>query len=71
MAMPTFALGAADVRAGRSYRDGYQSWNINQMWAYERGRAWARMVPATVVLKRGGKITTAALQWVHVFKDII
>jgi hypothetical protein len=27
MASPEFALGVADARAGRPYRDGYQAWH--------------------------------------------
>jgi hypothetical protein len=58
-----FALGVADARAGRPYRDGYQAWHANAQWNYERGRQWARLVPASVVLKRNGKITREAAEW--------
>jgi hypothetical protein len=71
MASPAFALGVVDARGGRPYRRDYQGWDGGRQWDYERGRQWARLVPATVVLKRDGKITPAARQWVHVFKDII
>src|SRR5262245_2739600 len=63
MASPEFALGVADARAGRPYRDGYQTWRPNNQWAYERGRCWARLVPTSVVLKRNGKITDEAIKW--------
>jgi hypothetical protein len=41
-----FALGVADVRAGRGFRPEYETWqNTNDRWAYERGRQWARLGP--------------------------
>jgi hypothetical protein len=38
MATPEFALGAADARAGRPYRDSYQAWHTKQLSsvAYQR-----------------------------------
>jgi hypothetical protein len=63
MASPEFALGVADARAGRPYRGAYQTWDTNRQWDYERGRAWSRVVPASVVLKRNGKITSEAVEW--------
>lgn len=72
MSAPHFALGVADARAGRPYRDGYQTWHTNAQWNYERGRQWARLVPASVVLKRNGKITREAAEWARrQFKDIL
>jgi hypothetical protein len=72
MSAPHFALGVADVRAERPYRDAYQVWHANAQWGYERGRQWARLVPASVVLKRDGKITPEAMAWARrQFKDIV
>jgi hypothetical protein len=72
MSAPYFALGVADVRAGRPYHDGYQTWHTDEQWDYERGRQWARLVPASVVLKRNGKITREAAEWFRRrFKDIL
>jgi hypothetical protein len=72
MASPEFALGVADARAGRPYRDGYQIWHTDAQWNYERGRQWARLVPASVVFKRNGKITREAAEWSrHQFKNIL
>jgi hypothetical protein len=63
MASPTFALGVGDGRAGRSYRESYQNWDIDNQWNYERGRAWASLVPRHVVLKHNGKVTAEAIMW--------
>jgi len=72
MVSPEFALGVADARAGRPYRDSYQIWHTDAQWNYERGRQWARLVPASVMLKRNGKITREAVEWSsHQFKDIL
>jgi hypothetical protein len=32
MSQPHFALGVADVRAGRGYRPDYDSWAANDQW---------------------------------------
>ena len=64
MSDPTFELGVADVRAGRSRRPAYDLWpEINDQWAYERGRMWALLTPRDVQLKRDGKITNEAISW--------
>ena len=39
MSQPTFALGAADARAGRGIHGDYDLWDISGQWNYERGRA--------------------------------
>jgi hypothetical protein len=63
MADPYFALGAADVRAGRGYRAGYDTWgHTNNRWAYDRGRLWATLAPKHVRLKRNGRISSEALR---------
>jgi hypothetical protein len=64
MSWPTFALGVADVRAGREFRAAYESWaDTNDRWNYERGRAWACVTQRNVVLKRNGKVTDEAIRW--------
>jgi hypothetical protein len=63
MSEPSFALGVADVRAGRGFRSAYTAWGTNECWGYERGRQWARLAPASVVLKRNGRITREAVAW--------
>ena len=63
MSQPTFALGAADVRAGRGTHRDYDLWDTNGQWNYERGRAWATLTPRHVQLRIGGRITLEALAW--------
>jgi hypothetical protein len=64
MSSSGFALGAADVRAGRGYRTDYESWSdVDKQWNYERGRQWAQQAPCTVALRRNGKITDEAVRW--------
>jgi hypothetical protein len=62
MADPYFALGAADVRAGRGYHADYDTWShSNHRWTYERGRLWATIAPKHVRLKKhSGEITPEA-----------
>ena len=72
MADPAFARGAADARAGKPYPDSFDTWEVNTAWNYERGRAWASRVPASVVLKRDGRVTAEAVQWfVRLGDDIL
>ena len=72
MSQPTFALGAADARAGRGTHRDYDLWDTNGQWNYERGRAWATLTPRHVQLRRAGKITSEALAWFKSFGgDII
>jgi hypothetical protein len=72
MSQPSFALGIADVRAGRGTHRDYDLWDTNGQWSYERGRAWATLTPRHVQLRRGGKITSEALAWFKSFgEDII
>jgi hypothetical protein len=63
MAMPTFALGVADVREGRGPHPDRDCWSVNQQWSYERGRQWARLAPRDVALRQGGQINPAAIAW--------
>ena len=63
MSQPTFALGAADARAGRSIHRDYDLWDTDGQWNYERGRAWATLTPRHVQLRHAGKITSEALTW--------
>jgi hypothetical protein len=71
MSQPTFALGAADARAGRGAHLDYDLWDTNGQWSYERGRAWATLTPRHVQLRRAGKITSEALAWFKSFGDDI
>jgi hypothetical protein len=61
MSRPTFALGAADARAGRHYHRDYDLWDVDGQWDYERGRMWAVLAPRNIPLKRDGKINPAAV----------
>jgi hypothetical protein len=61
MSGPTFALGAADARAGRPYHRDYDLWDTNGQWVYERGRMWAAGAPRDLPLRLGGKLNPAAL----------
>ena len=63
MSHPTFALGAADARAGRGTHRDYELWDTNGQWNYERGRAWATLTPRHVQLRCAGKISSEALMW--------
>ena len=63
MSQPTFALGVADVRAGRPVHRDYDLWDTNGQWNYERGRMWATLAPRDVPLKRKGRINPDAVMW--------
>jgi hypothetical protein len=69
MSRPTFALGVADARAGRSIHKDYGTWGTNDQWDYERGRCWARLAPRHITLKRDGKVTREAIRYFS--RDII
>ena len=62
MSAPHFALGVADARAGRPYRDGYQTWHTNAQWNYERGRQWAIIAPADMPVKVKGRVNDKAVR---------
>jgi hypothetical protein len=64
MSSPTFRLGAADARAGRSYHRDYDLWDTNGQWNYERGRMWATLAPHNVPLKKlNGRINPDAVRY--------
>lgn len=64
MAMPEFAAGVADVRAGRPICSDYDEWSHNdKTWSYERGRQWAVLTPRNVKIKRNGSVTEEAMRW--------
>jgi hypothetical protein len=63
MSSHSFALGVADVRAGRPVHRDYDKWHTNDQWNYERGRCWARLTPRHIQLKRNGKITREAIRY--------
>jgi hypothetical protein len=71
MSQPSFALGVADVRAGRGTRRDYDLWDTDAQWNYERGRAWATLTPRHVQLRRAGEITSEALAWFKSCSDHI
>jgi hypothetical protein len=48
MSTSHFALGVADKRAGRGYRDAYATWGIDDQWNYERTRPGLGGFGATV-----------------------
>jgi len=56
MLSPYFALGVADVRAGRPPR--FDLWDHdstateNDLWDYERGRQWATAAPTLMPVRR-------------------
>ena len=68
MTRPTFALGAADARAGRPYRADYDLWDTDGQWNYERGRCWARLAPRNLPLRRNGTLNPAAIDY---YRDAI
>jgi hypothetical protein len=51
MTDPAFERGVRDARAGRPFPVAFDTWKVNSAWNYERGRVWARRVPASVDLK--------------------
>jgi len=71
MAQPTFALGVADVRAGRGFHADFDLWQGNDQWAYERGRLWAVLTPPHIQPKRDGNITAEAISWFRRAGDLI
>ena len=56
MRSKAFALGVSDARAGKPPRPDYERWDANDQWNYERGRAWALLVPRKIPLRRNGEL---------------
>jgi Protein of unknown function (DUF3631) len=52
-----------DARGGRGYRADFDRWEVNDQWAYERGRTWDVLTPGNIPLRFGGKINPAAVAW--------
>jgi hypothetical protein len=72
MSDPAFERGVRDARAGRGFPADFDDWEVNPAWNYERGRAWAQRVPASVNLKRNGRITEEAMHWyMRIARDIL
>jgi hypothetical protein len=63
MSDPAFEFGVRDIRAGRPFPGDFDDWDTNRQWNYERGRAFAKLVPRSVVLRRGGRLTQEAIDW--------
>lgn len=45
MANREFTLGIMDARAGRPFREAYETWPTQQQWFYETGRQLAHVLP--------------------------
>jgi hypothetical protein len=72
MSDPAFERGVRDARARRAFPSNFDTWETNSAWNYERGRVWAQRVPASVDLKRTGRITEEAVRWyVRIARDIL
>ena len=64
MSKPAFRMGVEDVRRRRPYRAGYDSWDINTQWGYERGRAWAILAPHDLPLHNtDGTLNATAIRF--------
>ena len=68
MASPLFERGVKDARAGRGFPPDYDILE-DKLWAYERGRQWARLAPRSLPLKVNGKLNPQALR--HYGDDIV
>jgi len=69
---PAFELGAVDVRAGLPFRRGYDRWDTNTQWNYERGRAWALLAPRHLQVRRtDGKLSADAIQCFRRMEEIL
>lgn len=62
MQSPLFEAGVRDARAGRGFPLNYDELD-DPLWAYERGRQWAGLVPRSVPVKVNGKVTREAIAW--------
>jgi hypothetical protein len=67
-----FEYGVNDKRAGRGYRAGFETWDLDPQWNYERGRAWATLAPRTVKLRLpSGELNPEAVRWFERFSGNI
>jgi hypothetical protein len=72
MSDPAFERGVRDARAGRAFPSDFDTLGTNSAWNYERGRTWAQRVPASVDLKRNGRVTNEAMRWyIRAGRDIL
>jgi hypothetical protein len=63
MASRAFALGVQDVRARRPPRDTDGCDDVDTVWNYERGRAWALLAPPNMPLRLpGGALNPSAVR---------
>jgi hypothetical protein len=62
MRQKSFARGVEDVRTGQPARFDAYAANINDLWAYEKGRQFAFLVPLSLPLKLNGKLNPKALR---------
>ena len=60
MLLPEFALGVNDMRCGRRPRFDLTG-SMDQQWAYERGRQFALIAPASMPLRKKGRLNLEAL----------
>ncbi|MFZ0602774.1 MAG: hypothetical protein WAN05_15720 [Roseiarcus sp.] len=59
MGSAAFAAGVADVRTGRPVR--FDNFEDDNLWGYERGRAFAYLAPMSMPLRRGSRLNFEAL----------
>jgi hypothetical protein len=72
MTDPAFELGVRDARARRPFPVDFDTCETNPAWNYERGRIWAQRVPASVNLKRNGRVSDHAVRWfMRLDRDIL
>jgi hypothetical protein len=71
MRHPLFEIGVRDARAGRPINKNYDQWDGDEQWCYSRGRQWAALVPRSVPVKRGGRLTHEAVAWYERLGDDI
>jgi hypothetical protein len=58
MRHPHFAIGLADIRAGRTFNDRLE----DDLWAYERGRLFGAIAPLSLPLLIGKKLNPVAIR---------
>ena len=62
MLQKSFARGVEDVRTSRPARFDAYAANTNDLWAYEKGRQFAILVPKSLPLTLSGKLNPKALR---------